>query len=186
MPRVQARLLSPCPVPPAQLGQQPRPCGHRNAPSLGGHLPTSSIPSPPASRSVNANTDPAHAQCVPAAAGSPAAPRPRADKQATTSSCSSLHRSGRDVTAPRRYLLRQVGGDHRRSVPTSLSGRTDACVRVTPGVQRQPAPSSAARPQGCPFPATNLRHSRRSRWSRSPRGCWSCRHRALSPRAPRP
>lgn len=43
-------------------------------------------------------------------------------------------------------------------------------------------------PPGLPLPcaATNLRRSRRSRWSRSPRGCWSCRHRAPSPRAQRP
>lgn len=65
-------------------------------------------------------------------------------------------------------------------VPASMQRRAEAACSLL----RSPAPGL---PLPCaPGAATNLRRSRRSRWSRFPRGCWSCRHRALSPRAPRP
>lgn len=62
--------------------------------------------------------------------------------------------------------------------PARGSEHANACARAPPLLA----------PPGLPLPcaATNLRRSRRSRWSRSPRGCWSCRHRAPSPRAQRP
>lgn len=64
--------------------------------------------------------------------------------------------------------------------PASMQRRAEtACSSL-----RSPAPGL---PLPCaPGAATNLRRSRRSRWSRFPRGCWSCRHRAPSPRALRP
>lgn len=65
-------------------------------------------------------------------------------------------------------------------VPASMQRRAEAACSSL----RSPAPGL---PLPClPGAATNLRRSRRSRWSRFPRGCWSCRHRAPSPRAPRP
>lgn len=195
MPCVQARLLALCLVPPTPLGRQPRPCGHRNAPSLGGHLPTSSVRSSPASRSVNANVDLGSRPARAHSCGQPCSPpspmqtnrrQPPAASPCTAAGGKSLHRAGNSSRHP------QIAGPprtHRAAgqirawpvhVPASMQRRAEAACSLL----RSPAPGL---PLPCaPGAATNLRRSRRSRWSRFPRGCWSCRHRAPSPRAPRP
>lgn len=183
-------------MPPTPLRQQPRPCGPRDAPSFGGHLPTSSVPSSPASRSVNANVDLGSCPACAHSRGQPQSPPPPSPMQTNrqppaASPCTAAGRksphhadnsSGHpQITGPPR--THRAAGQIRAwpvHVPASMQRRAEAACSLL----CSPAPGL---PLPCaPGAATNLRRSRRSRWSRFPRGCWSCRHRALSPRAPRP
>lgn len=179
-------LLTPCPVPPTPLGWQPRPHKHR-------HVPTLSVPPSPASHSINTSADHGSHPAPPGPALQPLAP---SDKREMTSGCFSLHCSGQKAMAPHWKLLQASASC--RSAPDSprvasarrageragacrgVQGRAEAaCSSLHSPAPRLPLPCTAGA-------ATNLRCSRRSRWSRSLRGCWSCRHRAPSPRAPRP
>lgn len=157
MPCVQARLLAPCLVPPTPLGLQPRPCRHRNAPSLGRRLPTSSVRSSPASHPANTKWTLAHAQRVPTPAGSPAAhPAPcRQTGDNLQPLLPAPQQAGSHCTVPV-----TPPGTPKSQVRPELTAQPDrsahgrcTCQRACKGVQRQPAPCSAARPRGCPFPA---------------------------------
>lgn len=137
----------------------------------------------------------AHAQRVPTPVGSPKAPppspmqtnrQPPAASPCTAAGRKSPHHADNSsghpqITGPPR--THRAAGQIRAwpvHVPASMQRRAEAACSLL----CSPAPGL---PLPCaPGAATNLRRSRRSRWSRFPRGCWSCRHRALSPRAPRP